>query len=183
LTRVDRDGNVRLFDKDNKQIKTFKMNQKLDMSEWLKAIKKDKEFAANTTQALTSIFGNRMGGVRATLEEARKAGGEIISQPDGTVLVRMGQSNRGGLDLRNNDRVFTESIIDTVRNTVNAAAVYDRQSSNMLGRMAYTYRNSGGNPELTHVYMESFNPNSPQNRQQRLISVTELSNVSFRINP
>ncbi len=181
LTRVDRQGRVRVFDKDNKEIRTFTMNQKLDMSDWLAEIKKDRD-ATNATQAITYMFGNKTAGVRPLLEEVRRTGGIIDQQSDGTLLVRKGNVSNG-LNTRDADKVFTESIIDTTQNIVKASAVFDKVSSKMLSKMAYTYRTVNGSNELTHIYMESMNPQSPADRQQRMISVTQLSNVTFRINP
>ena len=181
LTRVDRQGHVRVFDKDNKEIRTFTMNQPLNMSDWLVQIKKDRE-AADATQAITYMFGNKTAGVRPLLEEVRRSGGIIDPKSDGTLLVRMG-SVSNGLGMRNADNVFTESIIDTTQNVVRAAAVFDRVSNKMLSRMAYTYQDVSGSRQLTHIYMESMNPQSPADRQKRMISVTQLSNVTFRINP
>jgi hypothetical protein len=180
LTRIDRDGNVKVFDKDNKEIRTFKMNQKFDGSKWIELIKKDRQ-AANTSQAISYIFGNKMNGVKATLEEARKTGGIITPQGDGTILVRLG-SPSNGLDTRGNDKVFAESVIDTVQNIVKASALFDKQSSKMLGKFVYTFKDVNGSKELTHIYMESFNPKSPADRQQKMISVTELSGVALKIN-
>lgn len=181
LTRVDRQGRVRVFDKDNKEIRTFTMNQKLDMSDWLAEIKKDRE-AADATQAITYMFGNKTAGVRPLLEEVRRSGGIIDQQSDGTLLVRMGNGSNG-LGMRNADKVFTESVIDTTQNVVRASAVFDKISNKMLSKMVYTYQDVAGSRQLTHIYMESMNPQSPADRQQKMISVTQLSNVTFRINP
>jgi hypothetical protein len=181
LTRVDREGNVKVFDKTNNEIRNFKMSQKMDMSKWVEIIKNDQN-AANASQTVSYFLGNRIGGVRATIEEARKTGGSVTTQGDGTVLVRIGD-NSNSLDTRGSEKTFTESVIDSVQNIVKAAAVFDKQSNKMLGKMVYTYKDVNGSKELTHIYMESINPNSPNDRKQRMISVTEFTGVTLKVNP
>jgi hypothetical protein len=180
FTKVDRQGNIKVYDKDNKEIRNFKMNQKLDLSQWVSQIKQDTQ-AANATEAFSYIFGNKSGGVKGMLEMARKSGGTVTAQSDGTILVRIG--NPGDvLDSRGNEKVFTESVVDTVQNIVKASAIFDKNNKKMLAKMAYTYKGANRNKELTHVYMESYNPKSPGNRRQRTISVTEISGVTLKIN-
>jgi hypothetical protein len=179
LTKVDRQGNIKVYDKDNKEIRNFKMNQKLDLSQWVSQIEQDTQ-AANASEAFSYIFGNKSGGVKGMLEMARKSGSTITSQNDGTLLVRIG-SPTGPLNTRGQEKVFSESIVDTVENIVKASAIFDKQSSKMLAKMAYTYKGTKRAKELTHVYMESYNPKSPANRSQRMISVTEISGVKLKI--
>jgi hypothetical protein len=180
VTRIERNGTAHLFDKDNNEIQTFGMPQRPDLKQWVEILKKE---AANVSpsELVSYVFGNKVGGVRATIAEARKNGGEVIPNSDGTVFVRVGKSSNG-LGTRNASQTFSESVIDTVQNTVRAAAIFDKQSSKMLGKMAYTYKDVNGSKELTHIYLESYNPNSPDNRRQKAISVTELSDVSVKIN-
>ena len=153
-----------------------------DLKQWVAIIKKDAS-AANQSELVSYVFGNKVGGVQATIDEARKNGGEVISNNDGTVLVRIGSPTSAGLSARGENKTFSESVIDTVQKIVKAAAIFDKQSNKMLGKMAYTYKGANGSKELTHIYMESMNPNSPSNRQQKMISITELSNVSVKIKP
>jgi hypothetical protein len=180
VTRVMRDGTVKVYDKDNKEIRTFKMNQKLDMSKWVEIVKKD---AANINQSemVSYIFGNKMGGVKAMLEEVKKNGGTVTKNDDGTLLVSTG-GGANSLNLRNADKTFSQSVVDPNKNTVLRSAVFDKGTNKMLGRMAFTYKKVGNSEELTHIYMESLNPKSPSDRLERMISTTELSDVSIKIN-
>ena len=180
FTRIERSGKVHVFDKDKKEIRTFDMAQPTDLKQWVAIIKKDVS-AANQSELVSYVFGNKVGGVQATVDEARKNGGEVISNNDGTVLVRIGNPTSAGLSARGENKTFSESVIDTVQKIVKAAAIFDKQSNKMLGKMAYTYKGANGSKELTHIYMESTNPNSPSNRQQKMICITELSGVSVKI--
>jgi hypothetical protein len=180
FTRVERNGKVHVFDKDNKEISVFDMSQKLDLSKWVEIIKKDTT-AATQSEMVSYIFGNKTGGVKAMMEDAKRNGGTIKDNGDGTLLVTTGKSDNG-LGTRGADKTFSESVVDPSLNIVKAAAVFDKQSNKMLGRMAYTYKGTGNVQELTHVYLESLNPNSPSNRQEKMIAVTEFSNVSLKIN-
>lgn len=181
FTRVERNGKVHVFDKDNKEISVFDMNQKLDLSRWVDIIKNDTT-AATRADMVSYIFGNKTGGVKAMLEEAKRNGGTITDNGDGTLLVRIGKSV-SSLGTRDADKTFSESIVDPSLNIVKAAAVFDKQSNKLLGKMAYTYKKGAGNSqELTHIYLESYNPNSPNNRQEKMIVITEFSDVSLKIN-
>jgi hypothetical protein len=180
VTRIERNGTAHVFDKDNNEIQTFGMPQRPDLKQWVEILKKEAA-NVNASELVSYVFGNKVGGVRATIAEARKNGGEVISNSDGTVFVRVGNPTNG-LGTRDASQTFSESVIDTVQNTVRAAAIFDKQSSKMLGKMAYTYKDVNGSKELTHIYLESNNPNSPANRQQKAISITELSGVSVKIN-
>ncbi len=182
FTRIERSGKVHVFDKDKNEIRTFDMAQPTDLKQWVAIIKKDAS-TVNQSQLVSYVFGNKVGGVQATIDEARKNGGEVISNNDGTVLVRVGSPTNTGLSARGEDKTFSESVIDTVANTVQAAAVFDKQSNKLLSKMAYTYKDVNGKKELTNIYMESHNPNSPNNRQEKMISITDLSNVSVIIKP
>jgi hypothetical protein len=179
FTRVERSGKVHVFDKDNKEINVFDMNQKLDLSKWVEIIKRDTS-AATQSEMVSYVFGNKTGGVKAMMAEAKRNGGTITDNGDGTLLVTTGKSSN--LGTRDADRTFSESIVDPSLNIVKAAAVFDKQSNKLLGKMAYTYKGTGSVQELTHIYLESPNPNSPSNRQEKMIAVTEFSNVSLKIN-
>jgi hypothetical protein len=180
FTRIERNGKAHIFDRDNIEIQTFEMPQRPDLKPWIEILKKDVS-NVNSSELVSYVFGNKVGGVRATIDEARKNGGEVISNSDGTVFVRVGNPSNS-LGTRDASQTFSESVIDTVQNTVRAAAIFDKQSDKMLARMAYTYKDVNGSKELTTIYLESFNPNSPANRQQKMISVTELSDVSVKMN-
>jgi hypothetical protein len=180
LTRIERNGRAHVFDKDNNEMQTFDMPQRPDLKPWIELLKKETE-SAKPSELVSYIFGNKVGGVRATIDEARKNGGTVTSNNDGTVLVRVGNPS-SGLGTRDATQTFSESIIDTTQNIVKAAAIFDKQSNKLLGKMAYTYKDVNGSKELTAIYMESYNPNSPANRQQKAISITELSDVSVKIN-
>jgi hypothetical protein len=180
FTRVERNGKVHVFDKDNKEINVFDMTQKLDLSKWVEIIKKDTS-AATQSEMVSYVFGNKSGGVKAMMAEAKRNGGTITENGDGTLLVTTGKLGNG-LGTRGDDKTFSESIVDPSLNIVKGAAVFDKQSNKLLGKMAYTYKGTGKNQELTHIYLESPNPNSPSNRQEKMIAVTEFSNVSLKIN-
>jgi hypothetical protein len=180
ITRIERNGTAHVFDKDNNEIQTFEMPQRPDLRPWVELLKKESA-NVNPTELVSYVFGNKVGGVRSTIDEARKNGGEVISNNDGTVFVRVGNLTNG-LGTRDASQTFCESVIDTVQNTVQAAAIFDKQNNKMLGKTAYTYKDVNGTKELTHIYLESYNPKSPANRQQKMISITELSGVSVKIN-
>ncbi len=180
VTRIERNGTAHVFDKDNNEIQTFGMPQRPDLKQWVEILKKETN-NVSSSELVSYVFGNKVGGVRATIAEARKNGGEVVSNSDGTVFVRVGNPSNG-LGTRDATKTFSESVIDTVQNTVRAAAIFDKQTNKMLGKMAYTYKDVNGSKELTHIYQESRNPNSPANRQQKAISITELSGVSVKIN-
>jgi hypothetical protein len=179
FTKVERDGTTHTFDKNNKEIHKFQMNPKLDLSKWVEMIKNDSS-AATKSSLVSYIFGNKMGGVRATLAEALMNGGSVTPNGDGSVLVRIGKS-KSGLGTRNNDKVFSESVIDTVKNIVKASAIFDKQSNKMLGTMAFTYSNVNNSPELRSIYLESHNPNSTVDKQQKMITITELEGVDIKM--
>jgi hypothetical protein len=180
VTRIERNGTAHVFDKDNNEIQTFGMPQRPDLKQWVEILKKEAA-NVNSSELVSYVFGNKVGGVRSTIVEARKNGGEVISNSDGTVFVRVGNPSNG-LGTRDASQTFSESLIDTVQNTVRAAAIFDKQTNKMLGKTVYTYQDVNGSKELTHIYLESFNPKSPADRQQKAISITELSGVSVKIN-
>jgi hypothetical protein len=180
VTRIERNGTAHVFDKDNNEIQTFGMPQRPDLKQWVEILKKEAA-NVNSSELVSYVFGNKVGGVRSTIVEARKNGGEVISNSDGTVFVRVGNPSNG-LGTRDASQTFSESLIDTVQNTVRAAAIFDKQTNKMLGKTVYTYKDVNGSKELTHIYLESFNPKSPADRQQKAISITELSGVSVKIN-
>jgi hypothetical protein len=180
FTRVERNGKVHVFDKDNKEISVFDMSQKIDLSKWVEIIKNDTT-ASTQADMVSYIFGNKTGGVKAMMEDAKRNGGTIKDNGDGTFLVTIGKLDNG-LDTRGADKTFTESVVNPSLNIVKAAAIFDKKSNKMLSKMAYTYKSTGNAQELTHIYLESLNPNSSSRRQEKMITITEFSNVSLKIN-
>jgi hypothetical protein len=175
LTRIERSGLARFFDKDKNELHQFKLPIP-DMKNFVTILKSD------TSDAGRSLVGNSIlsakGGVNVQqiLENAARNGAIVknVSPNILSITIRAAISN-GNVQTRTEQKII-ESVIDTSQKVMLGSTVKTEQGQ-VLTQTYMKYNHSATNPTLEMMEQRVYDPNTPTSRRVVTIINNAFSNM------
>ena len=175
LTRIDRSGLARFFDKNNTEKHNYQMT-----------IPSMKNFAdeirGDTSTAGKSLVGNHIlsarGGVDVAqvLENATRNGATVTSISKNVLSITSSSRASNGNAQAREERKIVESVIDTAQRIVLASTLKTEQGQ-VISTVVMKYNTNTPNPTLELMEQRVYDPTSPADRRKVNITSTTFSNM------
>jgi hypothetical protein len=179
LTRIDRAGLARFFDKNNTEKHKYQMT--------IPSMKRfADELRGDSSDANKSLIGNNIlssrGGVNVgqVLEDAMRNGAIVKSISKNVLSITLNGAMSGGSVQTRGDQKTVESVVDTARRVILASTVKDDQGQ-VVSQVFMKYNSNTTNPNLEMMEQRTYDPTSPANRRKMNITTTTFSNMQVTI--
>ena len=175
LTRIDRSGLARFFDKNNTEKHKYQMTIP-SMSNFVAEIKGDTS-AANKSLVGNNILSTRGGlSMGQVLENAARSGATVTSLSKNVLSITSNSSMLNGNAQPRDNRKIVESVVDTAQRIVLASTVKDLQGK-VISTIAMKYNTNTPTPTLEMMEQRVYDPTSPTDRKRVNITSTMFSNM------
>ena len=175
LTRIDRSGLARFFDKNNKEKHKYQMTIP-SMKDFAAELRGDSS-AANKSLVGNNILSSRGGvDVGKVLENAMRNGAIVKSISKNVLSITSSNPMPGGNVQTRSDHKIVESVVDTAQRIVLASTVKTEQGE-VVSSSVMKYNYNTPSPTLELMEQRTYDPNSPANRRKVNITSTTFSNM------
>jgi hypothetical protein len=179
LTRIDRSGLARFFDKDDNEKYQYKMPTQ-SMKDFVSILRGDTSDAGKSLVG-NSILTSRAGiNIRQALENAVRNGATIKSISKNVVIITSSNGLPNGQVQTRTEQKIVESVIDTSQRILLGSTVKKEQGV-VFARVYMKYNYSTANPTLEMMEQRAYDPDSPADRRTVHITSTSFSNIQFNV--
>ncbi len=179
LTRIDRSGLARFFDKNNNEKHQYKMAIP-DMKDFVSILRGDTSDAGKSLVG-NSILSSRGGiNVQQILESAVRNGATVTSVSKNVIAVTSRNVMPNANVQARTEHKVVESVIDTSQRILLGSTVKNEQGQ-VLVQLYMKYNTTTTNPTLEMMEQRVYNINSPADRRTVNIISTMFSNMQVNI--
>ena len=175
LTRIERSGLARFFDKNNKEKHNYQMTIP-SMKDFASMLKGDSS-AANKSLVGNNLLSSRGGvDVGQVLENAMRNGATVKSISKNVLSITSGSSLSSGSVQSRDEHKIVESVVDTAQRIVLASTIKTDQGQ-VISTAIMKYNYSTTRPTLELMEQHVYDPTSPADRRRMNVTSTTFSNM------
>ena len=178
LTRIDRSGLARFFDKDNNEKHKYQMTMP-SMKDFVSILRGD------TSDVGKSLVGNSIlasrGGVNVNqlLENAARNGATIKSVSKNVISITLGGTLMSSVQALDDPKV-TEIVVDTAQRIMLASSIKTSQGQD-VSHIFMKYKSGAATPTLELMEQRTYDLNSPADHRTVSIMNTFFSNMQVTV--